>query len=110
MSGGSYEYLYAASGADLFAKIDMLEAMLDRLQGLNYASGPRNATEFLLADVLLCEKRLNQSMHMLRGVWLAVELWDSGDVNESAVMAAVQKYMDSLPSPNGMGNGEHTEA
>lgn len=48
MSGGSYDYLFAAGGDDLVGRDHDLERMADRLAGLGYAEDAARETVELL--------------------------------------------------------------
>jgi hypothetical protein len=51
MSGGSYNYLCHVEPLDLAGRIDDLEAMRDRLQGLGYADDAASATQAVLDTI-----------------------------------------------------------
>lgn len=87
MSGGSYNYLYCHERG-LEEQRDDLEAMVERLSGLDYATEAAAASRHVL-DLL---DRAEAAAKRLEDVWLAVEWWDSGDTGEESVREAAEKY------------------
>jgi hypothetical protein len=95
MSGGSYNYLFAAQDLeDLQARRHDLEEMANRLAGLGYAQDAARETEELLVLFRQWETRAAVRMRRLTDVWQAVEWWDSNDSSEQRVHEALAKYRD----------------
>ena len=93
MSGGSYDYLWAAADLDdLLAKQHVLKEMSDRLAGLGYAPDAAAETEELLLLLREWQVRADVRVKRLSGVWHAVEWWDSADSGEDAVRKALAQY------------------
>lgn len=93
MSGGSYNYLFAAQDLeDLQSRRQDLEEMATRLAGLGYAQDAARETEELLALFRQWETRASVRMRRLADVWHAVEWWDSNDSSEQGVHEALAKY------------------
>ncbi|MEV6854706.1 hypothetical protein AB0M89_12965 [Streptomyces microflavus] len=93
MSGGSYNYLYAAADLeDLQARRFDLEEMAQRLAGLGYAQDAARETEELLVLYRQWETRAAVRVRRLADVWHAVEWWDSNDSSETSVHEALTKY------------------
>lgn len=94
MSGGSYNYLYChASGLE--AQRGDIEAMRDRLQGLEGSKAPgaakaARATRMVLNHLKLAEDHAQQ----LAEVWRAVEWRDSGDWGDDELLGALQDFED----------------
>ncbi|MGW6578861.1 hypothetical protein ACWF76_05550 [Streptomyces globisporus] len=105
MSGGSYNYLYAAADLeDLQARRFDLEEMANRLAGLGYAQDAARETEELLVLYRQWETRAAVRMRRLTDVWHAVEWWDSNDSSETCVHEALAKYRgehDDTGTPHG---------
>ncbi|MFH9579122.1 hypothetical protein ACH4MO_14125 [Streptomyces globisporus] len=105
MSGGSYNYLYAAADLeDLQARRFDLEEMANRLAGLGYAQDAARETEELLVLFRQWETRAAVRMRRLTDVWHAVEWWDSNDSSETRVHEALAKYRgdhDDAGTPHG---------
>ena len=93
MSGGSYNYLYAADVDQLFEfhRLNDLEGVRDRLRSLGHidAAGQTDAVISTIKEAvdLVCMRQ-----GMLSGVWKAVEMLDSNDWGEGAVSEAVAEY------------------
>ncbi|MGQ4343586.1 hypothetical protein [Streptomyces sp. SAS_275] len=95
MSGGSYNYLYAAQDLqDLRSRRYDLEEMATRLAGLGYAQDAARETEELLLLLRQWETRAEVRMRRLADLWHAVEWWDSHDSGEDGVHEALAKYRD----------------
>ncbi|MGW0905027.1 hypothetical protein [Streptomyces sp. NPDC002853] len=95
MSGGSYNYLFAAADLeDLQARRWDLEEMASRLAGLGYAQDAARETEELLVLYRQWETRASVRLARLSDVWKAVEWWDSHDSSEDRVHEALAKYRD----------------
>jgi hypothetical protein len=93
VSGGSYDYLCWADDLDrLLEKQHHLEAMADRLAGLGYADDAAQETTDLLLTLRQWRIRAQAHVKRSRGVWKAVEWWDSADWDEDAVREALAKY------------------
>ncbi|GAA1888313.1 hypothetical protein GCM10009837_07700 [Streptomyces durmitorensis] len=93
MSGGSYNYLFAAADLeDLVSRRWDLEEMASRLAGLGYAQDAARETEELLVLYRQWETRASVRLARLSDVWKAVEWWDSNDSSESRVHEALAKY------------------
>jgi hypothetical protein len=103
VSGGSYNYLFAAADLeDLQARRWDLEEMATRLAGLGYAQDAARETEELLLLLRQWEVRATARMERLTAVWKAVEWWDSSDWGEPQVHEALAKYRgdtDGTPAP-----------
>jgi hypothetical protein len=95
MSGGSYDYLFAQESSDLLAHEGNLEAMSARLAGLGYAQDAARETEELLVIIRQVRVRLQVRMDRVKGVWRAIEWWDSADSGEDAVRDALARYRES---------------
>ncbi|MFF8299576.1 hypothetical protein ACF07M_30010 [Streptomyces globisporus] len=93
MSGGSYNYLYAAADLeDINGKRHTLREMADRLAELGYAQDAAAETEELLVMLQQWEIRAQVRSKRLAGVWKAIEWWDSCDSSEDDVKEALTKY------------------
>lgn len=93
MSGGSYDYLcHIFDVRDVDSKTYALREMADRLAGLGYAEDAARETEETLLLYRQFEVRMMTRIERLRGVWKAVEWWDSADSGEEGVHAALAKY------------------
>lgn len=110
MSGGSYDYLYfkVEEGAlKLLDSYEEVQAMLQRLQGLEYASEVAKETEKVLEDLNILrqipetelelklasiEARILAKSRKLALVWRAIEWWDSGDCLEKKVKKAITEF------------------
>lgn len=91
MSGGSYNYLCHKEFTG-HAALDGLESMVDRLSGLNYADDAARESAELLMIIRQFETRAEVISDRLRGVWRAVEWWDSSDSGEDSVKDALGEY------------------
>lgn len=106
MSGGSYEYLCYAYGLDeLLKKRTELERMADRLAGLDEQTFPgvtaaAGATLQLLALIRLWERHTDAQADLLRGVWQAVEWWDSCDSGPDRVREALTELVTPKAVPS----------
>lgn len=97
MSGGSYDYLCHKDADELINSShcqSTIDAMASRLSGLGYAQDAANETEELLLIVRQVQTRLNVRIDRLRGIWRAVEWWDSADSGEDSVKEALQHYRE----------------
>ena len=93
MSGGSYNYLCNKDDlADLAMAQDDITAMADRLAALGYAEDAARATVELLLSVRQATVWIETQAKALRGIWEAVEWWDSCDWPESEVKKALADY------------------
>lgn len=96
MSGGSYNYLSSKVGdSELLESYEDVEAMLQRLQELEYASEVAKETESVLADfdtLKQLEAKIQAKSRNLASVWHAVEWWDSRDWSEDEVKKAVSEF------------------
>jgi hypothetical protein len=93
VSGGSYNYLFAALDLeDLHNRRHDLEEMANRLAGLGYAQDAARETEELLVLFRQWESRAAVRIRRLADVWHAVEWWDSNDSSEDHVHKALAKY------------------
>lgn len=91
MSGGSFNYLFLKRGADLMAAVEDIHAMRKTLVGMDPRRGLPEAIRDLdelirLADV---DSPANAIADRLEGVMRAVERWQSSDVSEDDVTAAL---------------------
>lgn len=93
MSGGSYDYLCFKAVEQI--SDEQLQRMADRLAGLAYAIDAAAETENLLLTIRQYQNRLSVMTERLRGVWQAIEWWDSNDWGEDAVKNAIEKYRRS---------------
>lgn len=110
MSGGSYNYIYywVEEGVEeLVERRKDVEAMLQRLQGLNYASEVAKETENVLKDLNVLEQmqaqlkvRIQARARNLAQVWQAVEWWDSRDWSEQEVKEAIAQFQRDLANDN----------
>ena len=105
MSGGSYEYLFAkeayGNGGPRSMSIWDFEAelghMMERLAELGYAEDAARETEDLRAIMRQAQVRMQARIDRLRGVWHAVEWWESGDSGEDGVREELAKYRGEQP-------------
>lgn len=98
MSGGSYNYLFAASPSLLVEQHeDNLRRMADRLAALGYAEDAARETEETILIIRQMEVRLQARINRLADVWHAVEWWDSGDRGEDGLRAALEAYRSGTP-------------
>lgn len=96
MSGGSYNYLCHKDAHDLLGSWndDDLRTMADRLAALGYAEDAAHETEEMICMIRQARVRIDTRIARLRGVWKAVEWWDSGDYSEDQVRSALSVYRD----------------
>jgi hypothetical protein len=97
MSGGSYDYLYAADykGITLDAlPEEQMQRMAERLAGLGYADDAAAETLALLLYLRQVRVFVDVRWERLREVWKSVEWWDSADSGEESVKDALSKYWD----------------
>lgn len=93
MSGGSYNYLCSTyDPEDLFNKSRNLVDMSARLAELGYAEDAAGETEELVCMLNQMRVQICTRMKRLRGVWHAVEWWDSGDSGEDGLKQALKEY------------------
>lgn len=91
MSGGSYDYLCFKEPEELFARVDDIELMAQRLLELGFqdvAGDMQRLAEYCKSGrlrVAVLGAMLNDIMH-------AVEWYDSGDYGINGVEKAVEKY------------------
>ncbi|MDX3324767.1 hypothetical protein PV405_08810 [Streptomyces sp. ME02-6979-3A] len=95
MSGGSYNYLYAHPQGDLEARRGSIEAMRDRLAGLEAEGVPGAAraarlTRYVLIHLDLAEAKAQE----LAEVWHAIEWWDSNDYGEDDVHKTLAEWQE----------------
>lgn len=101
MSGGSYNYLCNTWDLDrLLEHEGDLEAMSLRLAGLGYAGDAARETEELLLLLRQWKNRAEARVERLRGVWKAIEWWDSSDWGEDDVRKALTKYRGDQEAGN----------
>lgn len=91
MSGGSYNYLYQKEFTG-HASLTDLSDMADTLSGLGYANDAARESIELLMIIRQFETRAEVIADRLRGVWKAVEWWDSCDSSEDGVKTALEEY------------------
>ena len=97
MSGGSYDYLYYKEAGELIGSSHHqanIDAMAARLSGLGYAQDAARETEELLLILRQVDTRLDVRIERLRGIWRAVEWWDSCDSGEDDVKEALKHYRE----------------
>ena len=101
MSGGSYNYLCCCLGEgalELLKQQDDVQAMYERLCGLEYAQLAAEETKSILAELEQLKQTMDQltlrARHKinLAKVWKAVEWWDSCDYSEQEVRAAIADF------------------
>lgn len=93
MSGGSYNYLYSKdTDMGLLNEEAELDSMAQRLAGLGYAEDAARETEEILLLIRQAKVRIDTRAQRLRGIWHAVEWWDSADSGEDGVQAELAKY------------------
>jgi hypothetical protein len=93
MSGGSYGYLCDTWELEqLTRRQGSLEAMAARLAGLGYAKDAAAETLELLLALRQFEINAMVRIDRLKGVWKAVEWWDSNDYSEDQVREALEEY------------------
>ncbi|MEU8829347.1 hypothetical protein [Streptomyces sp900116325] len=102
MSGGSYNYLAEHEPGDLEARRGSIEAMRDRLAGLEVDGIPGAAraarlTRYVLIHLDLAEARAQE----LADVWHAIEWWDSCDIGEEDVRKALAEWLDRTDPTHG---------
>lgn len=102
MSGGSYNYLYAHPQGDLEARRGSIEAMRNRLAGLEADRVPGAAraarlTRYVLIHLDLAEQKAQE----LADVWHAIEWWDSCDYGEEDVRKALTDWLDKTDPTHG---------
>ena len=95
MSGGSYNYLYAHPQGDLEARRGSIEAMRDRLAGLETEGIPGAAraarlTRYVLIHLDLAEAKAQE----LADVWHAIEWRDSCDYGEDTMREALAEWQE----------------
>lgn len=117
MSGGSYNYIYywVEEGVEeLVERRKDVKAMLQRLQGLKYASNVAKETEIVLEDLNVLEQmqaqlelqlvpikaRIEARARNLAQVWQAVEWWNSHDWSEQKVKSAIAQFQRDLANDN----------
>lgn len=92
MSGGSYDYLcYKVDGDEFIANapgFSNLEAMADRLAGLDWAEGVTDEVRSIIRRA----KRLDVELGRLSNVFQAIEWWDSHDWGEDQARTVVEGY------------------
>jgi hypothetical protein len=99
MSGGSFNYLYAADLEDFINREGDLERMRDELIALGNAEDAVRETDEIILMLrqfrVLIETRANR----MSPIWKAMEWWRSGDSGEEAVTIAIEKYRNpKLPN------------
>lgn len=102
MSGGSYNYLAEHEPGDLEARRGSIEAMRDRLAGLEAEHVPGAAraarlTRYVLIHLDLAEKKAQE----LADVWHAIEWWDSNDYGEDTMRQALAAWQDKTDPTHG---------
>ncbi|MFI2081434.1 hypothetical protein ACH43Y_13940 [Streptomyces rubiginosohelvolus] len=102
MSGGSYNYLAEHQPGDLEARRGHIEAMRDRLAGLEADRVPGAAraarlTRYVLIHLDLAEAKAQE----LAKVWHAIEWWDSCDYGEDDVRKALADWWDETDPTHG---------
>jgi hypothetical protein len=104
MSGGSYNYLANVFDLkDLLGKIEELEQMANRLEGLSEVEFPGavaagHMTRDLLLMIKLWESHATVSVELLSGVWHDVEWWDSNDYGPDQVREGLRKLLHRPPN------------
>lgn len=93
MSGGSFDYLFDASTADLFDgnRRDSLHEMVAELRRLGHDEAAQ-ATESLLSIIEVAHTEVETKAGKLRAIWKAAEWNRSGDWDEGDVAQAVEAY------------------
>ncbi len=95
MSGGSFNYLYCKTPAELFAAGDDLRRMADELDALGHqARHAANRTKALVGLL----GHVGQEIQALSDVWQAVEWWRSNDRSREDVYVALGRYQARIPS------------
>lgn len=94
MSGGSYNYLAEHPAGDLEARRGSIEAMRDRLAGLEAEGVPGAArahrlTRYVLIHLDLAEARAQE----LADAWHAVEWRDSCDWGDDTMHEALARWL-----------------
>jgi len=101
VSGGSYNYLYAAVDLeDLQAQRHNLEGMAQRLAGLGYAQDAARETEELLVLLRQWEIRAAVRLKRLADVWHAVEWRDSCDWGDDTMREAFAEWLEKTDPAN----------
>ncbi|WP_330172964.1 hypothetical protein OG875_04795 [Streptomyces sp. NBC_01498] len=95
MSGGSYNYLAEHLPGDLEARRGSIEAMRDRLAGLEADQVPGAAkahrlTRYVLIHLDLAEMKAPE----LADIWHAVEWRDSNDWGDDTMREAFTEWLD----------------
>ncbi|MFJ4925285.1 hypothetical protein [Streptomyces sp. NPDC088736] len=101
MSGGSYNYLAEHQVGDLEARRGTIEAMRDRLAGLEADGVPGAAraarlTRYVLIHLDLAEARAQE----LADVWHAVEWRDSYDWGDEQMREAFAEWAEKTDPTN----------
>jgi hypothetical protein len=94
MSGGSYEYLCFKDASELLSAShdEPLQRMTDRLAALGYAPDAAAETQAVLYQLRQSRTRIQTHIDRMRGIWRAVEWWDSSDSGEDGVVKALAEY------------------
>lgn len=92
MSGGSYNYLCLKDADQIREREEELQWMADRLSELGYAQDAAQETMEVLLTIRAFETRMQARIDRLRGIWRAVEWWDSGDSGEDSLEHELKVY------------------
>ena len=102
MSGGSHDYLCYKDPDELLYHLSMVQKMADDLARLGYAQDAARETNEVIAICHQFDARISARLQRLRPVWLALEWWHSGDMNEDGFKFNLERYRtDPDTYPNG---------
>lgn len=92
MSGGSYNYLFQASGREVVDRTYDLERMFLRLVNLGYAEEAVKEVEDLIILIRRFETSADAAMLRLRPVLKAVEWRDSMDIGDDELRKEIEEW------------------
>ena len=99
MSGGSFNYLCHCSAAELFDQADDLRRMAEALAELDpYADAhggtPPDGPAQRTAALLTLREHIDAEIDALRGVWRAVEWWQSADWSRDQALVEIGRFYE----------------
>lgn len=93
MSGGSFNYLYAKDAEDLLSGqgVEELNEMGETLSDLGYEEEAKE-TFLIQYEVKKARQELEKRINKIKGVWKAVEWYESKDSGIEHVQKEIEKF------------------